>query len=435
MELVEDPRRRRRSCARAAATAASASSTARRRARCARRASRSSATATSPRCCSGSCAQRGPRSASTARCSSAAATSTDARARALVARARRARAVRRRSLAGTARAAGRGRGPPRRRLAHARGGEPRHAVGDRHARRDPLARRGRRERPTAIDRLLQQLRAAGKLARLAGLGVRRAHRLRRRPLRASRRRRTWSREILGRAAACRSSPACPFGHGRPNLAWPVGARAAIDGERGELELLEAGVTVSAMKARLIRRKLAKVDSALDKAIEAAEIPGAVVLARMPRDGEMLEHLSVRGHAVVRPERIPMARETIFDLASLTKVIATTTRADAARRTRARVDLDAPVAKYLPALRASASKEARDAAPPADALVGPQALARLPRAAARARAQEGRALARDAGGARVGSSRASAARRSCTSRARPRSTATSTSSCSARWSRR
>ncbi len=33
----------------------------------------------------------------------------------------------------------------------------------------------------------------------------------------------------------------PFGHGEPNLAWPVGGRAAIDGDRGEIELLESAV--------------------------------------------------------------------------------------------------------------------------------------------------------------------------------------------------
>ena len=42
-----------------------------------------------------------------------------------------------------------------------------------------------------------------------------------------------------------------------------------------------------MKRSLIRRKLGRVDKALDKSIERAEIPGAVVLARMPRDGEVL----------------------------------------------------------------------------------------------------------------------------------------------------
>jgi CubicO group peptidase (beta-lactamase class C family) len=96
----------------------------------------------------------------------------------------------------------------------------------------------------------------------------------------------------------------------------------------------------------IRRKLAKVDRALDRAIEAAEMPGAVVVARMLREGEWLEHTSVRGLAVTRPERIPMARETIFDLASLTKVLATTT-AVMLLLDESRIALDDPVAKWLP----------------------------------------------------------------------------------------
>jgi CubicO group peptidase (beta-lactamase class C family) len=101
-----------------------------------------------------------------------------------------------------------------------------------------------------------------------------------------------------------------------------------------------------VKRSLVKRKLARVDRVLDKAIEKAEIPGAVVLARMRREGELLEHLSVRGQAVLRPERIAMTRETIFDLASLTKPLATTTAllwlvADGA------VSLDDPVAKHLP----------------------------------------------------------------------------------------
>ena len=78
-----------------------------------------------------------------------------------------------------------------------------------------------------------------------------------------------------------------------------------------------------MKWAVIKRKLARVDRSLDKAIDAAEMPGAVVYARMHRDGEVLEHVSERGFAVLRPERIPMRRETIFDVASLTKPVATT----------------------------------------------------------------------------------------------------------------
>ena len=101
-----------------------------------------------------------------------------------------------------------------------------------------------------------------------------------------------------------------------------------------------------MKRSLINRKLGKVERLLDKAIERAEIPGAVVLARMPRDGETLEYSWVRGVSVIRPERIPMARDTLFDLASLTKTLATTT---AVMRLvdQDRISLDDPVAKHLP----------------------------------------------------------------------------------------
>ena len=101
-----------------------------------------------------------------------------------------------------------------------------------------------------------------------------------------------------------------------------------------------------MKHALIRRKLARVDKALDQAITKSQAPGAVVLARMPREGELLEHESVRGNAVLRPERIAMARDTIFDLASLTKPIVTATSL-MLLAAEGRIDLDDPVAKVLP----------------------------------------------------------------------------------------
>ena len=102
-----------------------------------------------------------------------------------------------------------------------------------------------------------------------------------------------------------------------------------------------------MKWAVVRRKLARVDRALDKAIEGAQIPGAVILAQMPKAGELMEFETVRGMAVVQPERIPMTRETIFDLASLTKPIATTTSI-LLLVAEGRLELDAPVAKVLPA---------------------------------------------------------------------------------------
>lgn len=101
-----------------------------------------------------------------------------------------------------------------------------------------------------------------------------------------------------------------------------------------------------MKWSVIQRKLKRAERVLDKAIDSAEIPGAVLHARMPRAGERVETMIVRGMAVLRPERIPMTAETIFDLASLTKPIVTTTGIMQLVGEGA-IALDDPVAKYLP----------------------------------------------------------------------------------------
>jgi CubicO group peptidase (beta-lactamase class C family) len=92
--------------------------------------------------------------------------------------------------------------------------------------------------------------------------------------------------------------------------------------------------------------LGRVERVIDKAIANAEIPGAVVGARMPHHDEPIEYFSERGFAMLRPERLPMTRETIFDLASLTKPLATTTSIMLLVDEGA-VALDDPVAKYLP----------------------------------------------------------------------------------------
>ena len=102
-----------------------------------------------------------------------------------------------------------------------------------------------------------------------------------------------------------------------------------------------------MRRSVIRRKLGRVDRALGKAVEKGEIPGAVVLARMPREGEVVAYEAVVGDAVIRPERVAMRRDTVFDLASLTKPLATT-GALLLLLSEGRVGLDEPVATHLPA---------------------------------------------------------------------------------------
>jgi len=95
------------------------------------------------------------------------------------------------------------------------------------------------EKPYALDRLLQQLRAAGKLDDLAGVGV--GHLL---DCVDPKRKTPGAEDVVLEALAPLGIPivlGLPFGHGRPNLTWPFGVRGALDGERGALEILEAGL--------------------------------------------------------------------------------------------------------------------------------------------------------------------------------------------------
>jgi CubicO group peptidase (beta-lactamase class C family) len=93
----------------------------------------------------------------------------------------------------------------------------------------------------------------------------------------------------------------------------------------------------------VRRKLERVDHALEKAIANGEIPGAVVAARQ---GE-LAYERAAGLAAVSPTRHDALPDTVYDLASLTKVMATTAAA-MLLVARGKLDLDRRVADVLPA---------------------------------------------------------------------------------------
>ena len=68
------------------------------------------------------------------------------------------------------------------------------------------------------------------------------------------------------------------------------------------------------------RPSADIDAAIEEAIAAGKIPGAVCLIGQP--GRLL-HFKAYGQRALVPSREPMTTDTIFDAASLTKVIATT----------------------------------------------------------------------------------------------------------------
>ena len=70
-------------------------------------------------------------------------------------------------------------------------------------------------------------------------------------------------------------------------------------------------------------RLPGIDRAVEAAITAGQTPGAVVLVGR---GSRVLHVQAYGARATTPVREPMTIDTVFDLASLTKVVATTTAA-------------------------------------------------------------------------------------------------------------
>ncbi len=98
-------------------------------------------------------------------------------------------------------------------------------------------------------------------------------------------------------------------------------------------------------------KLAAIDTAINDAIVAKKTPGGVLWIERdaptgPATGGEVYRKAYGERAWV-PAREPITEDTIYDAASLTKVIATTT-AIMQLVERGKLELDAPVARYLPA---------------------------------------------------------------------------------------
>ena len=89
--------------------------------------------------------------------------------------------------------------------------------------------------------------------------------------------------------------------------------------------------------------LGRLDKIIEDAIHDGEIPGAVLL--VSHDG-LVVYRKALGNRSLEPQREPMTLDTIFDLASLTKVVATTTAVMQMVQKGELRDND-PVAKYIP----------------------------------------------------------------------------------------
>ncbi|HZC22140.1 MAG TPA: serine hydrolase domain-containing protein, partial [Candidatus Binatia bacterium] len=110
-----------------------------------------------------------------------------------------------------------------------------------------------------------------------------------------------------------------------------------------LSSAESSVGSSSKSAAATPVRLGNVDSIIQQAIADKNIPGAVLV--VGHDGKVI-YRKAYGERSLEPRREPMTLDTIFDLASLTKVIATTTSVMQLVEL-GKVRLNDPVAKYLP----------------------------------------------------------------------------------------
>ena len=101
--------------------------------------------------------------------------------------------------------------------------------------------------------------------------------------------------------------------------------------------------VACLKAQAPFSGAAAVDQQMERAVQDGLIPGGVVL--IGHNGQVVYQKAYGSRALI-PHREPMTLDTIFDAASLTKVIATT---PAIMRLfeQGQIRLNDPVTKYLP----------------------------------------------------------------------------------------
>jgi len=104
-----------------------------------------------------------------------------------------------------------------------------------------------------------------------------------------------------------------------------------------------GEPLAYSSAVLPGEQLLPIARIVEKAIRAGQIPGAVVL--IGNQGEVVYRRAF-GYQLIKPKKLPMTPNTIFDVASLTKVIATTP-AVMQLVEEGKLDLEDPICKHWP----------------------------------------------------------------------------------------
>jgi uncharacterized protein YbbC (DUF1343 family)/CubicO group peptidase (beta-lactamase class C family) len=106
------------------------------------------------------------------------------------------------------------------------------------------------------------------------------------------------------------------------------------------------------QAPLDKERLAPVEGIVRDAMRRGKIPGAVVIVGTR---EKVVYRRAFGYRSLIPHRLPMTENTIFDIASLTKVVATTT-AVMQLMEKGKFRLEDPVARYWPEFGANGKSD-------------------------------------------------------------------------------
>jgi len=118
-------------------------------------------------------------------------------------------------------------------------------------------------------------------------------------------------------------------------------------------LIFSVITATSASSQALREEqMAPISEIAKKAIQSGKIPGAVIL--IGHEGKVI-YRKVFGLSALKPKKLPMTINTIFDVASLTKVIATSTAAMQLVE-MGKLNLEDPVAKYWPEFKGSGKEE-------------------------------------------------------------------------------
>ncbi len=110
-----------------------------------------------------------------------------------------------------------------------------------------------------------------------------------------------------------------------------------------IALLLVAALATPAAAGFSAERLARIDAAVAEALSAGDLPGAVVLVGR---GDRVVFRRAYGNRAVLPGRETMTVDTVFDVASLTKPVATATSVMILVE-RGKVALSDPVVRHLP----------------------------------------------------------------------------------------